>query len=159
MGWVVSVTPQPRFTPGERTPSTHWTGGWVGLRAGVDTEAREKTLSSAGDRTLDMQSVARRYTERAVKQNWTKAVSTLLRYRECVLKKFNILLKMPTDLHTSFVVMTRLFEGLGMCLNALLSLKVENSHLCFVGARIPTLYKVEWQFSLFFVCSLFVVFR
>jgi hypothetical protein len=26
MGWVVSVTTQPRFTPGERTPGTHWLG-------------------------------------------------------------------------------------------------------------------------------------
>jgi hypothetical protein len=30
--------------PQERTPGTHWTGGWVGLRAGLDTEAREKIL-------------------------------------------------------------------------------------------------------------------
>jgi hypothetical protein len=29
---------------GELTPSTHCTGGWVGLRAGLDTEAREETL-------------------------------------------------------------------------------------------------------------------
>jgi hypothetical protein len=35
-GWVVSITPQPRFTPGERTPDTHWTGGWIGPRAGMD---------------------------------------------------------------------------------------------------------------------------
>jgi hypothetical protein len=41
---VVSVTPRSRFTPGERTPGTHCTGGWVGLRAGLDTEAREKIL-------------------------------------------------------------------------------------------------------------------
>jgi hypothetical protein len=40
--WVVSVTPRPHLTPGERTPGTHWTGGWVGLRAGLDTEARGK---------------------------------------------------------------------------------------------------------------------
>jgi hypothetical protein len=39
-GWVVSVTPRPRFTPGERTPGTHWTGGWVGPRAGLDAGAR-----------------------------------------------------------------------------------------------------------------------
>jgi hypothetical protein len=39
-----SVTPQPRFTPRERTPSTHCTGGWVGLRASLDTEARGKIL-------------------------------------------------------------------------------------------------------------------
>jgi hypothetical protein len=37
-GWVVSVTPRLRFTPGERTPGTHWTGGWVDPRAGLDTE-------------------------------------------------------------------------------------------------------------------------
>jgi hypothetical protein len=34
--WLVSVTPRPRFTPRERTPGTHCTGGWVGPRAGLD---------------------------------------------------------------------------------------------------------------------------
>jgi hypothetical protein len=28
--------------PRERTPSTHRTGGWVGLRAGLDTEVRRE---------------------------------------------------------------------------------------------------------------------
>jgi hypothetical protein len=28
-----------RFTPGERAPSTHWLGGWVGPGAGLDSEA------------------------------------------------------------------------------------------------------------------------
>jgi hypothetical protein len=41
---VVSVTPRPRFTPGERTTGTHCTGGWVGPRADLDTEARGKIL-------------------------------------------------------------------------------------------------------------------
>jgi hypothetical protein len=36
---------RPRFTPGERTPGTHCTRGWVGPRAGLDTEARGKILS------------------------------------------------------------------------------------------------------------------
>jgi hypothetical protein len=44
MVWVVSVTPQPRSTPGERTTGTDWIGGWVGPRAGLDTEARVKIL-------------------------------------------------------------------------------------------------------------------
>jgi hypothetical protein len=26
-----------RFAPRERAPGTHWTGGWVGSRAGLDT--------------------------------------------------------------------------------------------------------------------------
>jgi hypothetical protein len=34
------------LSPGERTPGTHCTGGWVGPRAGLDTEARGKILSS-----------------------------------------------------------------------------------------------------------------
>jgi hypothetical protein len=42
-GWVVSITLRSRFTPGERTlPGTQWIGGWVGLRAGLDTEATVK---------------------------------------------------------------------------------------------------------------------
>jgi hypothetical protein len=49
--WVVSVTPQPRFTPGERTPSSQWTGGWVSLRARMDTEARGKIFCLCRDRT------------------------------------------------------------------------------------------------------------
>jgi hypothetical protein len=44
MEWVVSVTPWPRFTPGERTPGTHWIGGWVGPRAGLNAGARRKIL-------------------------------------------------------------------------------------------------------------------
>jgi hypothetical protein len=31
------VTPQPPFIPREMTLGTHWTGGWVGPRAGLDT--------------------------------------------------------------------------------------------------------------------------
>jgi hypothetical protein len=44
MGWVVSVTPRPSFTPGERTPGTHWIGGWVVPRAGLDASVRRKIL-------------------------------------------------------------------------------------------------------------------
>jgi hypothetical protein len=41
---MVSITHRPRFTPGERTPVTHWIGEWVGLRAGLDTETKEERL-------------------------------------------------------------------------------------------------------------------
>jgi hypothetical protein len=30
--------------PREKTPGTHWIGGWVGIRAGLNTEARGKIL-------------------------------------------------------------------------------------------------------------------
>jgi hypothetical protein len=36
--------------PEGRTHGTHWTGGWVGPRAGLDTETRGKIIfTSAGD--------------------------------------------------------------------------------------------------------------
>jgi hypothetical protein len=66
MGWVVSVTPRPLFIPGERTPGTHCTGGWVGPRAGLDTEARGKILwpcrGSNPDRPV-VQFIVRHYTD------------------------------------------------------------------------------------------------
>jgi hypothetical protein len=37
--------------PRGKTPGSHCTGGWVGPRAGLDTEARETFLASAWDRT------------------------------------------------------------------------------------------------------------
>jgi hypothetical protein len=66
MGWVVSVTPRPRFTPGERTHGTHCTGGWVGPRAGLDTEARGKISCLYRGSNVDrpvVQTVGRHYTD------------------------------------------------------------------------------------------------
>jgi hypothetical protein len=36
--------PRPLFTLGKSTPGTHWTGGWVGPRTGLDTDERVKIL-------------------------------------------------------------------------------------------------------------------
>jgi hypothetical protein len=66
MRWVVSVTPRPRFTPGERIPGTHWIGSWVGPRAGLDAGARRKILFSCRgsnpDRPARSQTPARKCT-------------------------------------------------------------------------------------------------
>jgi hypothetical protein len=37
-----SVSRSGRFTPRERTPDTHWIGGWVGPRAVLDTVVKRK---------------------------------------------------------------------------------------------------------------------
>jgi hypothetical protein len=37
-----------RFTPGERAPGTHWIGGWVDLRAGLDDLKNRKFLTLPG---------------------------------------------------------------------------------------------------------------
>jgi hypothetical protein len=63
-GWMLSVTPRPRFTPGERTSGSRYTGGWVGLRAGLNTEVRGKILCLCRGSNLDrpVKPVARHYT-------------------------------------------------------------------------------------------------
>jgi hypothetical protein len=62
--WSAS-RPGRAFTPGERTPGAHCTGGWVGPRAGLDSEARGKILclyrGSNPDRPV-VQPVVRHYT-------------------------------------------------------------------------------------------------
>jgi hypothetical protein len=34
-----------RFTPGKNVPDTHWIGGWMGPRAGMDTVEKRKILT------------------------------------------------------------------------------------------------------------------
>jgi hypothetical protein len=55
--------PAALYPPGEN-PGTHWIRGWMGLRAGLDTEAREKSFTSTGDWTPIVQSVVRHATEK-----------------------------------------------------------------------------------------------
>jgi len=40
-----SASRSSRFTPRERAPGTHWIGGWVGYRAGLDAMVKRKTPS------------------------------------------------------------------------------------------------------------------
>jgi hypothetical protein len=40
-----------RFTPGERAPSAHWIGRWVGPRTGLDDVKRRRKLAPTGTRT------------------------------------------------------------------------------------------------------------
>jgi hypothetical protein len=65
-GRMVSVTPRPRFTPGEITSGTHYIGGWVGPKAGLDTDFEEKYpclwRGSNPDRPV-IQSLVRHYTD------------------------------------------------------------------------------------------------
>ena len=59
MGWVFNVTPRPLY-PRER-PGTHYIGGWVGLRAGLDRGGKFRPPPGFDPRTV--QPVASRYTD------------------------------------------------------------------------------------------------
>jgi hypothetical protein len=52
-----------RALPPGKNDGTHSTGGCLGLRAGLDTEATGKILVSAGNQTPAFQSVVRHYTD------------------------------------------------------------------------------------------------
>jgi hypothetical protein len=53
------------FIPRERTPGTHWIGGWVGPRAVLDAVVKRKIPSprrESNPRTPIVQPVTQRYT-------------------------------------------------------------------------------------------------
>jgi hypothetical protein len=58
-----SASPLGRTLPRGRIPGSHRMEGSVGLRAGMDTDARGKMFAFAGDRTPLVQSVVRHYTD------------------------------------------------------------------------------------------------
>jgi hypothetical protein len=49
-----------RFSSAERPPpaDSHWTGGWVSPKAGLDAEAKKELTTPAGNRTPVVQPVA-----------------------------------------------------------------------------------------------------
>jgi hypothetical protein len=53
------------LSPGERAPSTHSIGGWVGFRTGLDDVEKRKFLTLPGLklRPLGRPAIASRYTE------------------------------------------------------------------------------------------------
>jgi hypothetical protein len=63
--WAVSFTPWPLYPMGIGH-GTHWIGGWVGPRAGLDSMKKKKYLASAGSRNPAVQPVARRCTASAI---------------------------------------------------------------------------------------------
>jgi hypothetical protein len=69
--WSASRTG--RFTPGERASSTHWIGGWVNPRAGLDDMEKWKFLPHLDSNTDPsvVQPVISRYTDCAIPAlNW-----------------------------------------------------------------------------------------
>jgi hypothetical protein len=83
-----SSRPGRALPPGERTPGTHCTGGWVGPRAGLDTEDTGKILCPCRESNPDrpvVQPVVRHYTA------WATPVPRKILYKIKIqhFKKYN----------------------------------------------------------------------
>jgi hypothetical protein len=76
--WSASLTG--RFTPRERAPDTHWIGGWVGPRVGLDTVVKRKSPSPCRDSNpwLLKSSTIRRWCETINITKNTYIISRLL---------------------------------------------------------------------------------
>jgi hypothetical protein len=74
--WVVS------FTPGERAPGTHYIGGCVGPRAGLDDVEKKKFLALPGlePHPSVVQPVTSRYTDYAIPAPFYKSRGTNYTY-------------------------------------------------------------------------------
>jgi hypothetical protein len=65
VGGEWSVSRRGRFTQGEEAPGTHWIGGWMDPRAGLDDEERRKYYfyRNSNSDPSTVQPVASRYTD------------------------------------------------------------------------------------------------
>jgi hypothetical protein len=65
---VVSFKPQLLYTRGKKATGTHWIGGWVDLRAGLDDVEKRKFLTLTGFQIYPsvVQPVVSRYTDYAI---------------------------------------------------------------------------------------------
>jgi hypothetical protein len=80
--WVVSFTPRPLYLR-KRAPGTHWIGGWVSPRAGLDDVEKRNFLphrDSNSDPSV-VQPVASRYIDYAVPDKWYDA-SLMMNWKE-----------------------------------------------------------------------------
>jgi hypothetical protein len=64
-----------------RTHGTHWIGGWVGPRAGLDTQARGKIHCLCRDWTPVIQSVVRHYTDWATPAPHKRLQNTVIKIK------------------------------------------------------------------------------
>jgi hypothetical protein len=66
--WVVT-SPPCRFTPGKIAPDTHWIGGWMGCRAGLD-DVKSRKILPCRDSNPDpsaVQPIGSCYTDQAIR--------------------------------------------------------------------------------------------
>jgi hypothetical protein len=66
---VVSFTPRPLYPCGERASGTHWIGGCVDPRAGLDNVEKRKFLTLPISDLLVVQAVASHYTDYGIKNS------------------------------------------------------------------------------------------
>jgi hypothetical protein len=78
--WVVSFMSQ-CFIPGERVPSTHWIGEWVGPTTVLESRAKKKIVDATGTQTLTtlvIQPIVHRSAECAIMASLISSCSKIV---------------------------------------------------------------------------------
>jgi hypothetical protein len=103
-----------RFVSSERTPGTHWIGGWMGPRAVLDAVVKRKIPSprrESSPRTQIVQPLAQRYTD------WAITALTFHNYKDkhiltlCVVRSENYVTKQLLNMRSElFVILIQFHE-------------------------------------------------
>jgi hypothetical protein len=85
-----------RFTLGERAPSTHWIGGWVDLRAGLDYVEKRKFLTLSG---LELRLLGRPARSQSLyRLHYPRLIIT---ENSNIVQQSNARVKLPNHFHTT----------------------------------------------------------
>ena len=107
---MVSSPPRPHFTPRER-PGTHFTGGWVGSRAGLDGA---DNLVPTGIRSRTVQPVA----QSLYRLSYRAHISIMNYFRKVIT---NVLHEIQLGSEVHYIVLTDLSRIIGMTTKQALS--------------------------------------
>jgi hypothetical protein len=79
-GGELSASRSCRFTTGERASGTHWVGGWVGPRAGLDNADKRKFLTLPG---LELRPLGRPARSQSLYRLRYPGSTSAVRYMRC----------------------------------------------------------------------------
>jgi hypothetical protein len=114
---MVKFTPG-RFTPRERAPGTHWIGGWLGPRAGLDIVTKRKIPSPCRESNPDhplgrvLQKLLLKYSRSSLPFMFTRARHWFLYWARCIQSKISHPVSLRSILILSSYLLLSLSSGL-----------------------------------------------
>jgi hypothetical protein len=89
ISWSWSASRPDRFIPGEKAPGTHWIGGWVDPRAGLDDMEKRKFLTLPGLEPRVLYRPARSQSDYAIPARTSNVYLTYSSYFFIILQRYS----------------------------------------------------------------------